>query len=403
MLVLLGGIAACSNDSNEGDGNGDGNGASTGAGGSTSGSGSGGSGVGAMPGMGGSGFDIGDGANTGGSAGMDSEDDACATSSASAEPSPAVLQFIVDTSGSMRWDARGRDNPAPGESKWEITRAALAKAAPQLPASTALGMSFYPNTEEDVPCFRADIALPIAPLGEPGSAQRQQIPQVMEGIRPLGGTPTHSAYRFGLQQLAASTLPGNKFLILITDGVPTFTVECRGNGYEEVESQPLVEEAKLAFEQGIQTFVIGSPGSEEARDALSRLASAGGTAAENCSDAGPNYCHFDMTTEDDLAAALSGALESIIGQVLSCEYPVPSPPRGESLDPNRVNVQFTSGAGEVETILKNPNGECTTGWQYSESGDQIVLCGETCERVKQDTSGKVEVLFGCATRYGGVE
>ena len=86
--------------------------------------------------------------------------------------------------------------------------------------------------------------------------------------------------------------------------------------------------AASAQAAGVRTFVIGSPGSEGARESLSRMAEAGGTAQANCSHRGPNYCHFDMTQQSDLAAGLDQALSAIAGLALGCSYDIPQPPLG---------------------------------------------------------------------------
>jgi hypothetical protein len=71
---------------------------------------------------------------------------------------------------------------------------------------------------------------------------------------------------------------------------------------------------------------------------------------------------------------------------------------GETLDRNRVNVLYTSGSGDTETIGRDPSAfDCESGWQYSEDGARVVLCGDTCARVRADLEGTVEVLFGCET------
>jgi hypothetical protein len=204
---------------------------------------------------------------------------------------------------------------------------------------------------------------------------------------------------FGLQQLAASPLPGNEFLLLITDGTPTCTIDCAcTEDNEPVDTQPLVEEAANALASGVRTFVIGSPGSEATREVLSQLATNGGTAKEGCADAGPNFCHFDMTTEPDLAQALGSALRQIATRLRSCEYPIPAPPAGQALDADLVNVLFTPNNGTSQTIFRDPStSECRDGWQYSANGQNIVLCGDACSRVRVDPESTVEVLFGCET------
>jgi hypothetical protein len=218
-------------------------------------------------------------------------------------------------------------------------------------------------------------------------------------VVPVGATPTHGAYRFGLMQLVASQLPGPKFLLLITDGTPTCTIDCVCTENDlPVDSEPLIEEASAAFDEGVRTFVIGSPGSENARDVLSQLALVGGTATPGCAPAGPHFCHFDMTSEPDLAAGLAQALGEIATQLRSCEYPIPPPPAGEALDRARVNVLYTPPGGASETIPRAASlNDCEEGWQYSADGGSIVLCGRACDQVRTDATGAVELLFGCET------
>lgn len=334
-----------------------------------------------------------------------SRDDACANSTDTALPLPSILQLVVDTSGSMDWPPgwvpkTPDDSKPPGATKWEITRDALLKAVDSLGEGVALGASFYPNVEQDGDtCLLNDVALPLQLLGKTGSSARKEWQLAANGVVPVGATPTHGAYLFGLQLLAASTLPGGKFILLITDGTPTCDIECAcTEDNEPVDSQPLIEEAAAARASGVKTFVIGSPGSEDTREVLSKLATEGGTAKESCSDSGPTFCHFDMTREANLSTALGRALQQIAASLRSCEYPIPAPPSGQVLDPDLVNVLFTPKGGTSATIGRDPSeSDCREGWQYSADGSRIVLCGDTCDAVRADSQSTVEVLFGCET------
>jgi hypothetical protein len=148
----------------------------------------------------------------------------------------------------------------------------------------------------------------------------------------------------------------------------------------------------------VRTFVIGSPGSEGARESLSRMAEAGGTAVPGCSHTGPKYCHFDMTEERDFAAALADALGQIAGLALSCNYDIPAPPNGATLDPTKVNVLFQATGSEPELLRQSGAGRCTEGWQYSQDQSQIELCGATCDRVRGTANGSLSLSFGCSTQ-----
>src|SRR5690606_16497820 len=124
---------SCSSDKEAG-GSGSVNAGGSAAGGST-GSGAG-VGVGASVGTGGALVTQDAGGPTGSAdAGLDDlRDAACAGWRAEPEGLPAILQLVVDVSGSMDDEAPG----ASGQSKWEVTRDALAEAIDAMPEALAL-------------------------------------------------------------------------------------------------------------------------------------------------------------------------------------------------------------------------------------------------------------------------
>jgi hypothetical protein len=288
-------------------------------------------------------------------------------------------------------------------SKWDITSEALKDAVAKLPSTVALGLNFYPNASRNRQCIRNAIALPIALLGDAGSRQRSQFDAAVDAASPNGGTPTHAAFIFGAETVAASRLEGRKFVILITDGVPTYTLECGGNGEDPVDNAPLIGAVDDTFKnEEVSTFVIGSPGSEEARADLSQMATVGGTAKASCSNAGPEYCHLDMTTAADFGAALAAGLADIAGRISACEYAVPPAPNGKTLDPSLVNVLYTKGDKTQTSIAQDPTGKCEQGWVYDDPQNptKITLCGADCDAVKADTAAQIDLLFGCVTDVG---
>jgi hypothetical protein len=320
---------------------------------------------------------------------------ACAGQSAGAESAPSVLQLLVDTSGSMDQDAPGARG-----SKWTVTRGAVLDAINGMPEDTSVGVIFYPNVpnNDSNPCIQRQTAVPIAELAAAGSQQRQRLSRAFQRQSPAGGTPTHDAYEYAVGDMSASRAIGARFLVLITDGIPTFSLGCEGDGNADnpVDSAPLIAAARDAAVGGVRTFVIGAPGSEDGRESLSRMAEAGGTASAGCSHQGPNYCHFDMTRERDLGQGLASALGIISGVALGCRYSVPVAPDGAMLDPGKVNVLFTPPDGVQELIGQSLDDGCSEGWRYTDNQTQIRLCSNTCERV-QGSDGSLTLQFGCAT------
>jgi hypothetical protein len=314
---------------------------------------------------------------------------------------PPVIQFVVDTSGSMQWVAGTERLPDAGErSKWDITQEALASAIANMPDAVAVGVTYYPNTPGGgVECYLPQTAAPIDRLTP---EHRGLIERVNAAQRPQGGTPTHAAYEFGIAELEASALSGSHFLVLITDGIPTFTLECGGDGQTRVDGAPLVASVDQRYaDESIRTFVIGSPGSEAARDELSTMALLGGTGAPGCEAAVPGACHFDMTGEPDFSTALEQALGDIAEATLGCVYAVPEPPSGRSrIDLNDVSVVLESGGSPISEFLRATSADCDAGWQYSDDRTSIQLCRSTCDelarQVSLDPSISVRVKFGCA-------
>jgi hypothetical protein len=330
----------------------------------------------------------------------DAENPACVDEFASVTQRPPVIQFVVDTSGSMRWVAGTERLPEVGErSKWDITREALANAIDQMPDVAAVGINYYPNTPGDGPvCHVPVLAAPIERLTP---EHRALIENVNTGQTPVGGTPTHAAFEFGAAELEASTLDGSRFLVLITDGIPTFTLECGGDGRARVDAAPLLSSVETHFQgAGIRTFVIGSPGSEAARDELSEMALLGGTGAAGCADLAPGSCHFDMTGLGDFGAALNAALGDITDAALGCEFEIPEPPTGRSsIDVNDVSVVVESG-GTVREFSRAASAACDSGWTYSADRTTLSLCRATCDElnqlVRESPETSIRVKFGCS-------
>jgi hypothetical protein len=350
---------------------------------------------------------------------------ACAGQTARTEPLPAVMMLVVDTSGSMSNRA-----PGGGGSKWEVTRDALRTAIGALPATTGVGVLYYPNKNTDpsdpdgglsnpprpvTECVQTDEMIPIDLLGAPGSAHRTRVTSSLDNVNgPQGGTPTDDAFRTARPPIETTTLPGQRFVVLITDGQPTFLAGCVGTGNvsDAVDPNPIIDDVTAAKAAGVSTFVIGSPGSEQitnvpqyannTRKWLSLAASTGGTAQPGCNDEGPNYCHFDMSQSPNFADALRGALSKIVGTIVSCEYPLPIPPNNQTLNLDQVNVVFTPSGGKSELITQSSPDNCTQGWRYTPDRTHVELCGETCDRVKADPDPTLDVWFGCATQMGPV-
>jgi hypothetical protein len=325
-------------------------------------------------------------------------------------PSPSNILFVIDRSGSMACNAPPLTSSEACEldpkradpkvaSKWELTSQALLSALETLPDSTSVGVSYFSN---DDACGVHSI--PNVPLSHNTPAQRSSLVSSLAAIKPNGSTPlvgaTVLAYRYMHDTALAGTIQGSKYVVLITDGKQSEACgdvpRCKGaDACTDLLVNQDVPKA-LADGVNIRTFVVGVPGSEAARTVLSQIAKNGGTAAVGC-DASLGNCHFDMTRERELGAALQRALQKIAGQTLTCDLALPRPKSGP-VDLKLVNVVFTPNQARARVLPQDNHAPCdggADGWQYNAANDQIRLCGDTCTAVRGDRGARIDVVLGC--------
>jgi hypothetical protein len=101
---------------------------------------------------------------------------------------------------------------------------------------------------------------------------------------------------------------------------------------------------------------------------------------------------------DELAQAI------VSGAELDCDWAIPEPPTGETLDFGSVNVRYTNVSGFGTLLGKVPSEvECPdfdNGWYYDDpvNPTRILACPETCSEIRTRGVKNVEVLFGCASQ-----
>jgi hypothetical protein len=341
---------------------------------------------------------------------------ACAAFEETTEPKPAVLEVVIDVSSSMNAQA-----PNGELNLWTVTKNTLGAVMYRLPSDVAMGLAFYPNRttpanpdpEDPTFCVNQTGNIPIAWLGTPGSLQRLAIFRGLVAIQiPESGwgTPTYDAYSLALRTLleetSLSVAPDRRYLLLITDGMPTLSQHCIGPGGEGslVETAPILEQIAAAKAQGIRTFVAGWAGSlasVDVRPWLSAAAMAGGTAMNpDCSHDGPSYCHFDLSTQPDFSQGLQAALRVLDRAMLSCRHSVPPPPTGLQIDKSKVGVFYAESAGDPTSktylIAPNDDPDCQYGWHYTDLAQtEIEICGVTCDRIQQSLEARLDLAFAC--------
>jgi len=318
---------------------------------------------------------------------------------------PPNLYFVVDRSGSMI-------DPLPGSrySKYENARIAISVMLRAVGHRVRYAAAVYPALLNQDGCAPGGAIFPLSAGDSPKYAARGENGPVLSELLqrlgnnpPSGGTPTAAT----LRELEPTILGlgGKKtYVVLITDGAPNCNLGLRcgvdacipniehltlsglscddsfnccsprvgaGDCVDADASEAAVADYRAA---GVDTFVVGMPGSEAYRSMLNRLAIAGNTARPS----DPAYYAVSDTDE------LSLALRSIGARVaISCELPLSAAPE----NPELVNVYF-----DDQVVPQNDH----DGWRYSGDGS-IEFVGATCDTLTAGDVLNVQVLSGCPT------
>ena len=309
----------------------------------------------------------------------------CASVKAQADKLPLEMIVVLDKSGSMceytqNENPRDCNNPA---SKWKIVTKALEGFFRSFEsAEITVSLIAFPAGNE---CSASTYQTPI---------ERQKLPtgadllvSKMTGLSPNGATPTTPAAEGALNYAktvdAALQGKGKTVMVFATDGLPQ---GCNGN---TIAAAGNIIGAAAA---NIKTYVIGVG---NLLTPLNELAAKGGTTkAILVSTANTTQATTELTT----------ALAAIRGASLACEYAMPKAPAGQTLDINKVNVQFTLQGGTPETLPYSADCANPKGWRYDNAAapTKISLCQNACDNVKAvaGTPAKLDVILGCKTEGG---
>ncbi|HEX4338378.1 MAG TPA: vWA domain-containing protein [Polyangiaceae bacterium] len=290
-----------------------------------------------------------------------------------------------------------------GDDRWTVVKGALEQFV-TAPAAAGLNVGIQYFGLAGAPslfgatssCNAADYQgadVEIAPL--PGNAQ--PIVDSLDRHSPSTNTPTPPALTGAINHAIAwkNKNPDHAVVVvLVTDGQP--------NGCGTVAD--VVNVARQGFMSSIPTYVIGvtSPGTTCPIDQnppnqqdLDSVANAGGTQASLIVDLSKDTAKQFLDTMDKIRARSNPP----------CQFSLPPAPAGESLDPTKVNVEYTPpGAPMPETLTGvSAASACdptTGGWFYDNpvTPKAITLCPATCTRAMADISGQVNIAVGCETK-----
>lgn len=225
--------------------------------------------------------------------------------------------------------------------------------------------------------------VPMALLPGNGNSQITALTNSINATSPGGGTPTKPALDGAISFSVKwkQDHPNDKtIVVLASDGQPAGCSSTLANS---------AASAKAGFDgnPSVPTYVIGvGPSTSN----LNTIAVAGGSTKA-------------YIVNDGNSSAFTEALKAIKLQAVSCEYLVPKPSNGQVFNPDKVNVEYSSGGKTTALGSVADKGTCDPskgGWYYDNPQDpsKIFLCPSTCTVVQKDTEAKVNVLTGCDTQ-----
>ncbi len=293
------------------------------------------------------------------------------------------LYFVLDHSSSMN-----------EMNKWSNVRQAVAQLMMQIGAGARMGAMMFPGTASSSSCSVGVEIMSLRQGDTQGVVASTFLAATTQG--PNGGTPTAATLESLVPKLTG--LPGSTYVILATDGGPncstaipscdaylctanidqiancSFTNNCcASDGISCLDDTATVKAAADLASAGIQTYVLGIPGSDSYANVLDRLAIAGNTARTS------EPLYYQVTTADD--AALLSAFQQVVQQTgAGCTFRLAHTPFG--LNGERVMV----GGSPV------PEGG-PDGWSLQ--GTTLTLSGSSCDAVKSSGAPSLQFFEGC--------
>jgi von Willebrand factor type A domain len=221
-----------------------------------------------------------------------------------------------------------------------------------------------------------------------------------------GETPTAATIQQALPVLLADPSPGEKVMLLVTDGDPDFC----NDPERACAMDAVIGAVQAAFAAGVSTAVFGLERAELSEQHLRDVANAGsgqpvalppginseedlrnrcrnnppGALTGTYSATSGNAQFFQANGTDQ--AALGAALDAVIYGIRSCIFELDG---AVEINPERVgSARITIDEG-APLLFGDPN-----GWQLK-TATQVELLGSACQQVKNPATGRIAFDFPC--------
>ena len=299
--------------------------------------------------------------------------EACAETVVTAEPLPLDLYFMLDTSGSMS----GSNIDALHQGV--VNFAQDASAAGIFVSGQQFAIGGYSET-----CNPADYANPAVPWSQ------LPYPQFVNWVNSLaatGYTPSVASLQGAVDACKArlASVSNHKCVVVfVTDGNP------EGNcaPTQSAAQAPLGAIAADSCANGIPVFAIGFPNLPALGQGIINF-----VAQQGCTN------QAFIIQSGSMGAQFTQQLLAIQQASLGCEFLMPHTDAG-LIDIDQVKLTYTPGGGGAPQELPRVGdaGQCAgQGWYYDNNNNpsKLILCPDSCNTVKSDPNGQVNVELGC--------
>lgn len=305
----------------------------------------------------------------------------CDTQTFVAQRMPLHMVVVFDRSLSMcgdPGDTLGRSDCTRATAKLTQARLALKTF---FGAAQSAGMSaslfLFPAPGRDY-CDATEYATPV--VSDAALPNTSTLVSAIDGIVAAGNTPTQAALTGAIQYASGVRTRTNKpvAVVMVTDGYPE---GCSDSG--DVSQAAQVARGAAAT---VPTYVVGLG---DRLSNLHQLAAAGGTTQAHL---------ISSTNPGGVTAGLIGALSSIRGVDVTCEYKLPQTINGKVPEMSTLQVQTKSPAGAVASL--NRDDACTAGgWHFDDplQPKKVLLCANACSSLRANPTSEVTFTIGCKT------
>jgi hypothetical protein len=309
---------------------------------------------------------------------------------------PTAL-IVVDRSSSQ-WDNKPNDT-------WEPMKAGILQVVQEVQNDIRVGMVTYTGQNGGV-CPDLYPAMDQVKFDKNNYARISADINAVQQPSYKGETPTAATLQQALPVLLADPSPGDKVMLLVTDGDPDFC-----NDPDRVCSMDAVIGAvQDAYSKGVATTVFGLKRAELSEQHLRDVANAGsgqpvalpqgynseqqlrdhcrnnpaGTLPGKYSAVGGNAQYFQANGTD--TRALGDALNAVIYGIRSCVFDLAG---AADINPETAAGAHITIDDGSPLVLNDPN-----GWRLN-TGTQIELVGNACQQLKLPTTDGIAFDFPC--------